>query len=80
MVHDAHGWWIEEAGRRRRRARARGDADADVVVDRRRLPRACGRRGRCSSASRRAVVLLEAERCGHGPSGRNGGFVSSLWH
>ncbi|HWN22534.1 MAG TPA: FAD-dependent oxidoreductase, partial [Gaiellaceae bacterium] len=25
------------------------------------------------------VVVLEAEVCGHGPSGRNGGFVSSLW-
>jgi len=24
------------------------------------------------------VVVLEAGRCGHGPSGRNGGFVSSL--
>ena len=25
------------------------------------------------------VVVLEAERCGMGPSGRNGGFLSSLW-
>ena len=25
------------------------------------------------------VVLLEAHTCGHGPSGRNGGFVSTLW-
>jgi glycine/D-amino acid oxidase-like deaminating enzyme len=25
------------------------------------------------------VVVLEAERCGFGPSGRNGGFVSALW-
>jgi glycine/D-amino acid oxidase-like deaminating enzyme len=25
------------------------------------------------------VVLLEADRCGTGPSGRNGGFLSSLW-
>ena len=23
--------------------------------------------------------MLEAGRCGHGPSGRNGGFVSTLW-
>jgi glycine/D-amino acid oxidase-like deaminating enzyme len=23
--------------------------------------------------------VLEADRCGHGPSGRNGGFVSTLW-
>ena len=25
------------------------------------------------------VVLLEGEVCGHGPSGRNGGFCESLW-
>ena len=25
------------------------------------------------------VILLEAGVCGHGPSGRNGGFVNSLW-
>ena len=26
------------------------------------------------------VVVLEADLCGHGPSGRNGGFVNSLWY
>ena len=26
------------------------------------------------------VVVLESERCGHGPSGRNGGFVDGMWH
>jgi glycine/D-amino acid oxidase-like deaminating enzyme len=26
------------------------------------------------------VAVLEADRCGHGPSGRNGGFVDGLWH
>ena len=26
------------------------------------------------------VVVLEADRCGHGPSGRNGGFVDGMWH
>ena len=25
------------------------------------------------------VTLLEAEICGHGPSGRNGGFCESMW-
>ena len=25
------------------------------------------------------VAILEEDVCGHGPSGRNGGFVSSLW-
>jgi glycine/D-amino acid oxidase-like deaminating enzyme len=26
-----------------------------------------------------SVVLLESEACGHGPSGRNGGFCNSMW-
>jgi len=26
-----------------------------------------------------SVVLLEADRCGHGPSGRNGGFCNVMW-
>ena len=26
------------------------------------------------------VVVLEAGRFGHGPSGRNGGFVNAMWH
>ena len=25
------------------------------------------------------MLLLEADRCGFGPSGRNGGFVNSMW-
>ena len=25
------------------------------------------------------VVVLEADVCGHGPSGRNGGFCETLW-
>ena len=25
------------------------------------------------------VALVEAERCGHGPSGRNGGFLHGYW-
>ncbi len=42
--------------------------------------RGCGRRGRSRRSSREArVVLLEAATCGHGPSGRNGGFCNLLW-
>ena len=26
-----------------------------------------------------SVALLEADVCGHGPSGRNGGFCETLW-
>src|SRR5262249_11569712 len=26
-----------------------------------------------------SVILIEAERCGRGPSGRNGGFANAMW-
>ena len=39
-----------------------------------------GRRGTSSTSSRTLdVLILEAEVCGHGPSGRNGGFCETLW-
>lgn len=72
-------WWIEEAGAPERAPTLAGNVSADVAVVgggyvglwtaltlRRRDP------------SRR-VVLLEADRCGHGPSGRNGGFLHGYW-
>ena len=72
-------WWIDEAGAPEPAAALSGRIDADVVVVgggytglwttltlRRRDP-----------ASR--VVLVEADRCGHGPSGRNGGFLHGYW-
>jgi glycine/D-amino acid oxidase-like deaminating enzyme len=81
MEHDAHGWWIREAGGHDAPSLAplAGDADADVVVVGggylglwtawHLLERAPGAR----------VVVLEAQRCGFGPSGRNGGFVNGWW-
>ncbi len=80
MRHDAHGYWIEEAGLEDTEARPtlRADTDADVVVI------GGGYTGLWSSwwlkqqAPDARVVLLEADRCGFGPSGRNGGFVNSM--
>ena len=79
LLHSATGWWIDEAGAPEPREPLRGFGEADHVVI------GGGYLGmwtawHCSSASRRSdVVLLEAERCGHGPSGRNGGFVNGYW-
>ena len=79
MIHTAHGWWLEESGPVTPEPPAAGDLDADVVVIGggyagmwtawHLLEREPGAR----------VVLLEAEVCGHGPSGRNGGFCETLW-
>jgi glycine/D-amino acid oxidase-like deaminating enzyme len=72
-------WWITEAGAPEPAAALTRRVDADVVVVgggyvglwtaltlRRRDPT-------------RRVVLVEADRCGHGPSGRNGGFLHGYW-
>jgi glycine/D-amino acid oxidase-like deaminating enzyme len=79
MRRSAHGYWIEEAGGGGTPLAApTADARADHVVI------GGGYLGLWTAwqlardASAR-VVLLEADRCGFGPSGRNGGFVSPLW-
>ena len=80
MVHDAHGWWIREAGGVPPAQPALAEAlRADVVVI------GGGYTGMWTAwevlerEPNARVVLLEADRCGTGPSGRNGGFLSSLW-
>jgi len=72
-------WWWDEAGADEPEEALEGDVDADVCVVgggftglwtalalKEREPSAC-------------VVLVEAETCGSGPSGRNGGFVHGYW-
>ena len=77
MIQDAHGWWLREAGGAEPVAPAAGELAADVVVI------GGGYAGMWTAwnlLERGArVVLLEAEVCGHGPSGRNGGFCETLW-
>jgi glycine/D-amino acid oxidase-like deaminating enzyme len=80
MVHDVHGWWIKEAGGLPpAQPSLAGDTDADVVVI------GGGYTGLWTAwevlerDSGARVAVLEADRCGAGPSGRNGGFLSSLW-
>jgi glycine/D-amino acid oxidase-like deaminating enzyme len=76
--HTRHGWWLEEAGLPEPRPPLEGEVDADVVIV------GGGYTGMwtawfISEAEPAArVVLLEAELCGTGPSGRNGGFANSL--
>jgi len=78
MLHDAHGYWIAEAGSPAPLPPLDGETTADVLVV------GGGYTGLwtawhvLTSAPDARVVVLEAGRCGHGPSGRNGGFVSSL--
>lgn len=79
MNHTRHGYWLEEAGVRPPSAPLSGAHSADVVVI------GGGYTGMWAAWQLKRlepearVALLEAERCGHGPSGRNGGFVNMLW-
>jgi glycine/D-amino acid oxidase-like deaminating enzyme len=77
--HDAYGWWLHEAGVPDARPPLDGDVDADVVVV------GGGYTGMWAAwfiselEPNARVVLVEADRCGMGPSGRNGGFANSMW-
>jgi glycine/D-amino acid oxidase-like deaminating enzyme len=77
--HTRFGWWLEEAGGAEPTGPLTGDTTADVVVV------GGGYLGLWTAWQVKElepdadVVVLEAGRCGHGPSGRNGGFVSTLW-
>jgi glycine/D-amino acid oxidase-like deaminating enzyme len=83
MRHTRTGWWLEEAvaalGPVVPAAPLESDATADVVIV------GGGYLGLWTAWQLKElepnvdVVLLEAGLCGHGPSGRNGGFVSTLW-
>ncbi len=79
MLHNATGWWIEEAGAPEALAPLDGRAEADVAIV------GGGYLGMWTAwhllqrAPDTEIVLLERERCGFGPSGRNGGFVNGYW-
>jgi glycine/D-amino acid oxidase-like deaminating enzyme len=77
--HTRYGWWLEEAGPVEATAPLEADTTGDVVVV------GGGYLGLWTAWQLKAlepacdVVVLEAGLAGHGPSGRNGGFVSTLW-
>jgi glycine/D-amino acid oxidase-like deaminating enzyme len=78
-AHTAHGHWLDQIGPLAPFAPLEGRIDADVVVI------GGGYTGMWTAWRIRElepaarVVVLEASRCGTGPSGRNGGFALDLW-
>jgi glycine/D-amino acid oxidase-like deaminating enzyme len=76
-------WWLEDAlareGNPAPAPALAGDATADVAIV------GGGYTGLWTALALRErdpdlrITLLEAEICGHGPSGRNGGFVHGYW-
>jgi glycine/D-amino acid oxidase-like deaminating enzyme len=80
IEHTRLGYWIEEAGEVEPRPPLSGDREADVLVV------GGGYTGMWAAwyakqlEPEARVVLLESEPlCGHGPSGRNGGFCNAMW-
>jgi glycine/D-amino acid oxidase-like deaminating enzyme len=79
VKHDAHGYWLEEAGSPLVAPPLSGERRADVVIV------GGGYTGMWAAWQLKAqepgceVALLEAETCGQGPSGRNGGFCNVMW-
>jgi glycine/D-amino acid oxidase-like deaminating enzyme len=79
MEHTAHGYWLDEAGERLSLPSAEGELSCDVLVV------GGGYTGMWTAwqvsqlEPEATVVLLEADGCGRGPSGRNGGFANAMW-
>ena len=77
--HTRYGWWLENAGPVEATAPLEGDTTADVVIA------GGGYLGLWTAWHLKElepaldVVVLEAGLAGHGPSGRNGGFVNAMW-
>lgn len=79
MIHDAQGFWLSQEPQVEPNALLNGEVSADIVVI------GGGFAGMWTAWLIREaepnarVILLEAGLCGHGPSGRNGGFANSMW-
>jgi glycine/D-amino acid oxidase-like deaminating enzyme len=77
--HTPWGWWQEEAGHPRPAAPLDRELEADVAIV------GGGYTGMWTAwfvsrlEPQARVVVVEAERCGAGPSGRNGGFLNEMW-
>jgi glycine/D-amino acid oxidase-like deaminating enzyme len=79
MKHDPHGYWLEEAPAVECASPLDRERSVDVVIV------GGGYTGMWAAwhvkrlEPEAEVVLLEADRCGWGPSGRNGGFCNVMW-
>ncbi|HMT04595.1 MAG: FAD-dependent oxidoreductase [Solirubrobacterales bacterium] len=79
MIHKAHGYWIKEAGPQPEQPSLEGAHSFDALVI------GGGFTGLWTAYHLKTaepdlkIGLLESGSIGHGPSGRNGGFVDAMW-
>jgi len=79
VIHKAHGYWIEEAGEQPGFPALEGERSFDVIVVGGGFTGLWTAYHLKSNEPGLKVGLLESHRIGHGPSGRNGGFVDAMW-
>ena len=79
MRHDAHGYWLAEAGEVTPAPMLRGELEADALVVGGGYTGLWTAWHLCRLEPGARIALLEAEVCGQGPSGRNGGFCNAMW-
>jgi len=79
VIYDAQGWWLRQEPAVVPAAPLAGGASVDIAIV------GGGFAGMWTAwllreaAPEARIALLDAGLCGHGPSGRNGGFVNSMW-
>jgi glycine/D-amino acid oxidase-like deaminating enzyme len=78
--HTPWGYWPDEAGLGASTAPLSGDVKADVAIIGGGFAGLWTAWALCEKAPSARVVVLEQAYCGAGASGRNAGFVNSLWH
>lgn len=79
VQHDPHGFWIAEAGPQPACPRLERDIEVDVVVVGGGFTGLWTAWHILGAEPETKVAVIESDRFGHGPSGRNGGFVDALW-
>lgn len=79
LRHDPDGYWIAEAGPGPVLPPLKGDIEVDVVIVGGGFTGLWSAWHILGNDPDARVAIIESDRVGHGPSGRNGGFVDALW-
>ncbi|MBN8867077.1 MAG: FAD-dependent oxidoreductase [Solirubrobacterales bacterium] len=79
MIHKAYGYWIHEAGSPDPEPPLSGEHRFDVLIVGGGFTGMWTAWHLAQSDPDLKIGLVEAQRIGHGPSGRNGGFADAMW-